>query len=156
MEHQTLGRRVVCPIGPANQRIILWIVGFLVNGPFSTPHDQGSFSLLNPCTVQGTEERIRYVMLKKSREEKKKLAKTPCAILKLNSYRRLQFLSRFWARNTVFIIKRVSPIPTPFWKGQCSNIYYISAKIRKEKNVLLLQKCAAKIVLKVIIKRTLL
>ena len=24
MEHQTLGRQVVCPIGPVNQRIILY------------------------------------------------------------------------------------------------------------------------------------
>ena len=28
MEHQTLGRRVVCPFGPANQRIILQVDGF--------------------------------------------------------------------------------------------------------------------------------
>ena len=32
LEHQTLGRRVVCAIGPANQRIILQIDGFLVRG----------------------------------------------------------------------------------------------------------------------------
>ena len=32
-----LGKRVVCPIGPANQRIILQIDGFLVDGlNFST------------------------------------------------------------------------------------------------------------------------
>ena len=30
LEHQALGRRVVCPISPANQRIILQIVGFLL------------------------------------------------------------------------------------------------------------------------------
>ena len=30
MEHQTLGRRVVCPSDPARQRIILKIVGFQV------------------------------------------------------------------------------------------------------------------------------
>ena len=30
MEHQTLGRWVICPSNPANQRIILKIVGFLV------------------------------------------------------------------------------------------------------------------------------
>ena len=29
LERQKLGRLVVCPIGPANQRIILWIVKFL-------------------------------------------------------------------------------------------------------------------------------
>ena len=29
LEHQTLGRRVICPSKPANQRIILQIVGFL-------------------------------------------------------------------------------------------------------------------------------
>ena len=28
LEHQMLGRRVVCPIGPANHRIILEIDGF--------------------------------------------------------------------------------------------------------------------------------
>ena len=28
LEWQTLGRRVICPIDPANQRIIMWIVGF--------------------------------------------------------------------------------------------------------------------------------
>ena len=45
----------------------------IANGPFSTSHDQASFSCINPCTVQEyTEERIRYVMLKKSREEEKK------------------------------------------------------------------------------------
>ena len=30
MEHQTLGRWVVCPIDPTSQRIILKIVGFLI------------------------------------------------------------------------------------------------------------------------------
>ena len=30
MEHQKLGQRVVCPIGPANQGIILQIDGFQV------------------------------------------------------------------------------------------------------------------------------
>ena len=31
MEHQTLGRQVICPSKPANQRIMLWIAGFLDN-----------------------------------------------------------------------------------------------------------------------------
>ena len=44
MEHQTLGRWVVCPIDPATQRIILKIVGFL----FSKLHHWGH---ANVCTV---------------------------------------------------------------------------------------------------------
>ena len=33
LECQTLGRRVICPFDPANQRIVLQIDGFLVPKP---------------------------------------------------------------------------------------------------------------------------
>ena len=64
MEHQTLGRRVNCPIGPASQRIILLIDGFLATWPSNGKFGEGPLKQMDGIAPNGPD--IIYLGLPKT------------------------------------------------------------------------------------------